>query len=514
MDFEAVNNNNTMEPRVVVIGVGGGGCNAVDNMIDEGVSGVEFLSINTDLQALKNLKCQNKLQIGNVATGGLGAGADPEVGRISAEESIAEVLEFVDGANMVFIAAGMGGGTGTGAAPVIAREIKAKGILTVSVVTKPFEYEGKRKINIAEQGIRELENNVDAIIVIPNHNLFILASSETTFKEGFKMADNVITNGVKSITDLILKPGLINLDFNDIKSVIKDSGRAMMGIGQAEGEQRAIAAVTSAISNPLLDNSSIRGAMSVLVNITSDDKITFNEPDEIAKIIRDEVDEDALINMGVAVDDDCVGKIRVSVIATNLKSDNVSSGSVGASSTSSSSSSVENVSDFAQNFNNFVSSPIEKEKFDEKIIEDIDDLNTKSFQVEEEFKNKEPDNFVQEFETIIDDDVEFENIPKIEDDFIGVDEIDFDDLQKDLEKEIEFVVENEEKEDLSEKQPLDRFDVNKDEKKGFFNSFFKQGSENSNIDTNKNSKTKVDENDDDDDDDDFSIPPFLRKQVN
>lgn len=498
MDFEAVKNNNTMEPRVVVVGVGGGGCNAIDNMIEEGVEGVEFLSINTDLQALKNLKCENKLQIGNVATGGLGAGADPEVGRVSAEESIAEVLEFVDGANMVFIAAGMGGGTGTGAAPVIAREIKSKGILTVSVVTKPFEYEGKRKINIAEQGIQELENNVDAIIVIPNHNLFILASSETTFKEGFKMADNVITNGVKSITDLILKPGLINLDFNDIKSVIKDSGRAMMGIGEAEGEQRAISAVTSAISNPLLDNSSIRGAMSVLVNITSDENITFNEPDEIAKIIRDEVDEDALINMGVAVDSDCIGKIRVSVIATNLKSNNIDVDK-NSYSYETDTPDLKNSQVIVQPIISNVSDSVNDDIFiDTKMKEEENDLN---------------DKFVENFEAKIDNDIEFENIPKIDEEVasLELEDIDFDALTNSINEEQENTELNiEEVEVVKKDSVVDRFDVEKEEKKGFFNGLFKQTTDNSNAQSNN----KKNDDDNDDDDDDFSIPPFLRKQVN
>ncbi|MEQ8666376.1 MAG: cell division protein FtsZ [Rhodospirillales bacterium] len=309
-----------MKPRIVVVGVGGAGGNAVNDMIASQLEGVEFLAANTDAQALGASKADRKVQIGVNVTGGLGAGAKPDVGREAAEESLSEIMEHLDGANMAFVAAGMGGGTGTGAAPIIARACREKGILTVGVVTKPFQFEGVHRMRLADEGIEELEQYVDTLIVIPNQNLFRIANEKTTFAEAFRMADQVLYSGVRGVTDLMIVPGMINLDFADIRSVMGEMGKAMMGTGEAEGEDRAIQAAQAAIANPLLDDSSMKGAKGVLINITGGDDLTLYEVDEAANRIRSEVDEEAYIIFGSALDDSLQGKIRVSVVATGIDS--------------------------------------------------------------------------------------------------------------------------------------------------------------------------------------------------
>jgi cell division protein FtsZ len=311
---------NDFQPRITVIGVGGGGCNAVNNMIASSLDGVEFIVANTDAQSLMNSRADRKIQLGPHLTQGLGAGGRPEVGRGAAEEAVEEIAGHLAGAHMVFITAGMGGGTGTGAAPVVARVARERGILTVGVVTKPFEFEGLKRRRAADAGIEELQQYVDTLIVIPNQNLFRLANDKTTFAEAFKMADNVLYMGVRGVTDLIVHPGLVNLDFADIRSVMAEMGKAMMGTGEAEGEDRATRAAESAISNPLLEEASMKGAKGVLINITGGPDMTLFEVDEAANRIRKEVgDEEANIIFGSSIDEDMAGRIRVSVVATGME---------------------------------------------------------------------------------------------------------------------------------------------------------------------------------------------------
>jgi len=307
-----------LKPRITVIGVGGAGGNAVNNMIDKQLEGVDFVVANTDAQALSLSKTDSRVQLGANVTEGLGAGSKPEVGRAAAEESLADIEEQIKDSHMVFIAAGMGGGTGTGAAPVVARAAKERGILTVGVITKPFQFEGIHRYNIAEAGIEDLEQFVDTLIVIPNQNLFRVANEQTTFADAFNMADEVLYSGVRGVTDLMVMPGLINLDFADIRSVISEMGKAMMGTGEAEGERRALDAAEAAISNPLLDDCSMDGAKGVLINITGGQDMTLFEADEAANRIRSEVDADAYIIFGSTFDDSLAGKIRVSVVATGM----------------------------------------------------------------------------------------------------------------------------------------------------------------------------------------------------
>jgi len=306
------------QPRIMVIGVGGGGGNAVENMIKANLDGATFAAANTDLQALENHGAEVKIQLGKNLTEGLGAGANPDVGGSAAEESYEEICEAIRGSHMVFITAGMGGGTGTGAAPVVARAAREMGILTVAVVTKPFAFEGTRRMKQAEFGISELQQVADTVIVIPNQNLFRIATERTTLQDAFKLADDVLYKGVRGVTDLMLVPGIINLDFNDVKTVMSEMGQAMMGTGEAEGESRAILAAEMAISSPLLDGISMTGARGVLINITGGDDLTLYEVDEAANRIREEVDPDANIIFGTAYDQDVTGKIRVSVVATGL----------------------------------------------------------------------------------------------------------------------------------------------------------------------------------------------------
>ena len=307
-----------LKPRIAVIGVGGGGGNAVNNMIAKNLEGVDFIVANTDAQALAHSSASRKIQLGLEITQGLGAGARPEIGKMAAEEAKDEIEKELEGSNMVFITAGMGGGTGSGAAPVVAKIAKEKGILTVGVVTKPFDFEGKKRMETAEDAVAKFTEEVDSIIIIPNQNLFRIADKNTTLADAFIMADNVLYSGVRSITDLMMMPGLINLDFADIKSIMEDKGKAIMGTGEAEGENRARVAAEQALSNPLLDDCSMKGAKGVLINITGGNDITLLEIDEAANIIKEEVDDDANIIFGSSYDDSLAGKIRVSIVVTGI----------------------------------------------------------------------------------------------------------------------------------------------------------------------------------------------------
>ena len=307
-----------LKPRITVFGVGGGGGNAVNNMITAGLRGVDFVVANTDAQALTMSKSERLIQLGAHVTEGLGAGSQPEVGRAAAEECIDEIIDHLSNTHMCFVTAGMGGGTGTGAAPVVARAAREKGILTVGVVTKPFHFEGQRRMKTADLGIEELQKSVDTLIVIPNQNLFRLANDKTTFADAFAMADQVLYSGVACITDLMVKEGLINLDFADVRSVMREMGKAMMGTGEASGEGRAMAAAEAAIANPLLDETSMRGAKGLLISITGGRDLTLFEVDEAATRIREEVDQDANIILGATFDEELEGVIRVSVVATGI----------------------------------------------------------------------------------------------------------------------------------------------------------------------------------------------------
>ncbi len=307
-----------LKPRIAVIGVGGGGGNAVNNMIAKNLEGVDFVVANTDAQALAHSSASRKIQLGLEITQGLGAGARPEIGKIAAEEAKEEIARELEGVNMVFITAGMGGGTGSGAAPVVAHIAKEKGILTVGVVTKPFSFEGRKRMETAESALANFTSEVDSIIVIPNQNLFRIADKKTTLAEAFLMADDVLYSGVRSITDLMMMPGLINLDFADVKNIMQDKGKAIMGTGEAEGDNRAEEAAKQALSNPLLDDCTMHGAKGVLINITGGDDITLMEIDEAANIIKEEVDDNANIIFGSSYDEALAGKIRVSIVVTGI----------------------------------------------------------------------------------------------------------------------------------------------------------------------------------------------------
>ena len=311
----------TLRPKITVIGVGGAGGNAVNNMISANLEGVDFVIANTDAQALESAQTDRVIQLGVTVTRGLGAGAKPPVGFAAAEEAADEIADYIHGSNMVFITAGMGGGTGTGAAPVVARLAKEQGILTVGVVTKPFSFEGPHRMRLAEEGIRELQQYVDTLIVVPNQNLFRIANEKTGWAEAFRLADEVLHSGVRGVTDLIVKPGLVNLDFADIRAVMSEMGKAMMGTGEATGDQRALQASEAAISNPLLDDVSLKGARAVLVNITGGPDLSLFEVDEAMNRIRDEVDPEANIIFGSTFSDAMEGKMRVSVVATGIEAD-------------------------------------------------------------------------------------------------------------------------------------------------------------------------------------------------
>ncbi|WP_347267227.1 cell division protein FtsZ [Paracoccus sp. (in: a-proteobacteria)] len=313
-----LNDDQELKPRITVFGVGGAGGNAVNNMIDKQLEGVEFVVANTDAQALQSSKAESRIQIGPKVTEGLGAGAKPSIGAKAAEETIEDIVDHLMGAHMCFITAGMGGGTGTGAAPIIAQAAREMGILTVGVVTKPFQFEGTKRMRQAEEGVEALQKVVDTLIIIPNQNLFRLANEKTTFTEAFAMADDVLYQGVKGVTDLMVRPGLINLDFADVRAVMDEMGKAMMGTGEASGENRAVQAAEKAIANPLLDEISLNGARGVLINITGGYDLTLFEMDEAAEKIREKVDADANIIVGSTLDPSMEGSIRVSVVATGI----------------------------------------------------------------------------------------------------------------------------------------------------------------------------------------------------
>ncbi|MEC9312043.1 MAG: cell division protein FtsZ, partial [Pseudomonadota bacterium] len=312
-----------LKPKITVFGVGGAGGNAVNNMIEKALEGVDFVVANTDAQALQQSASKSRIQLGIKVTEGLGAGARPQVGSAAAEESIEQIVDHLAGAHMCFITAGMGGGTGTGAAPIIAQAARELGVLTVGVVTKPFQFEGAKRMRQAEDGVEALQKVVDTLIIIPNQNLFRLANEKTTFTEAFSMADDVLYQGVKGVTDLMVRPGLINLDFADVRAVMDEMGKAMMGTGEGEGEDRAIQAAEKAIANPLLDEISLRGARGVLINITGAHDLTLFELDEAANRIREEVDPDANIIVGSTLDTEMEGKMRVSVVATGIDASDV-----------------------------------------------------------------------------------------------------------------------------------------------------------------------------------------------
>jgi cell division protein FtsZ len=318
-----------LKPRLAVVGVGGGGTNAVDNMIRLNLEGVDFVVANTDAQTLSQSKAPLRMQLGTKRTKGLGAGARPDVGREAAEEAIVDVLEAIQGYDMVFITAGMGGGTGTGAAPVIARAAREQGILTVGVVTKPFHFEGAHRMRLAEAGIEEMQQFVDTLIIVPNQNLFRIADEQTTFMDAFRTADNVLYQGVRGITDLIMMPGMINLDFADIRTVMSEMGKAMMGTGEADGADRAIRAAEAAISNPLLDDVSMRGAKGILIHVSGALDMTLFEADQAANRIREEVDPNANIIFGATFDEKLAGKIRISVVATGIEATHRGPGAIG-----------------------------------------------------------------------------------------------------------------------------------------------------------------------------------------
>ncbi|MBN35077.1 MAG: cell division protein FtsZ [Rhodospirillaceae bacterium] len=318
-----------LKPRITVIGVGGAGGNAVNNMILSGLQGVDFVVANTDAQAIDQSQAERRIQLGVSITQGLGAGSRPDIGKAAAEEAMEEIMEQLIGSHMVFITAGMGGGTGTGATPVVARAAREQGMLTVGVVTKPFHFEGQQRMRLAEEGMAELQQYVDTLIIIPNQNLFRVANDKTTFADAFKMADDVLHAGVRGVTDLMVQPGLINLDFADVRTVMSEMGKAMMGTGEAEGERRALEAAEAAIANPLLDEVSMKGARGVLINITGGSDMTLFEVDEAANRIRDEVDSDANIIFGAAFDESMAGGMRVSLVATGIEAEGMAANTPG-----------------------------------------------------------------------------------------------------------------------------------------------------------------------------------------
>ena len=320
----SVSEKDELKPRITVFGVGGAGGNAVNNMIEKQLKGVDFVVANTDAQALQQSQSSQKIQLGVKVTEGLGAGARASIGASAAEESIEQIVNELSGTHMCFITAGMGGGTGTGAAPIIAQAARELGVLTVGVVTKPFQFEGIKRMRQAEEGVEALQKMVDTLIIIPNQNLFRIANEKTTFTEAFSMADDVLYQGVKGVTDLMVRPGLINLDFADVRAIMDEMGKAMMGTGEAEGEDRAVQASENAIANPLLDEISLRGAKGVLINITGGYDLTLFELDEAANRIREEVDPDANIIVGSTLDTELEGKMRVSVVATGIEAEEIS----------------------------------------------------------------------------------------------------------------------------------------------------------------------------------------------
>ena len=481
-----------LQPRLLVLGVGGAGGNAINEMIDNGMQGVEFVAVNTDAQDLKHSKAKAKIQIGLNLTKGLGAGAKIDIGQAAADESLNEIVNTLQGANMVFIAAGMGGGTGTGAAHVIARAAKELNILTVGVVTLPFLHEGASRMRRAQQGLEELRKHVDTIIVIPNQNLFKIANEQTTFKESFNLSNNVLMHGVQSVTDLMVRPGFINLDFADVETVMASMGKAMMGTGESEGEGRAMKAAEMAISNPLIDDYTLKGAKGLLVNITGGEDLKLFEVDEVVNKIRSEVDVEAEVIIGAITDPSLDGKIRVSIVATSLDGQQPESKSV--------INMVHRIqnrnpgySDFSNlgptpsfNFSTNSSNPVshganalklENEITSEAVNQSVvkEDINQVNNQYHEELlKNQEAESIVEN--SSIEDEVSF---------------------TQEATQEIDSSIDQEVKNDLSE------FGVESDAPDLF-----------SNDSESKNSNELLSPQNDDDQEDDLEIPAFLRRQKN
>ena len=474
-----------LQPRLLVMGVGGAGGNAINEMIENGMQGVEFIAVNTDAQDLKHSKAKSKIQIGLNLTKGLGAGAKIDIGQAAADESLNEIINILQGANMVFIAAGMGGGTGTGAAHVIARAAKELNILTVGVVTLPFLYEGPSRMKRAQIGLEELRKHVDTIIVIPNQNLFKIANEQTTFEESFNLSNNVLMHGVQSVTDLMVRPGIINLDFADVETVMASMGKAMMGTGESEGEGRAMKATEMAISNPLIDDYTLKGAKGLLVNITGGKDLKLFEVDEVVNKIRSEVEADAEVIIGAITDPSLEGKIRVSIVATSLDGQQPETKSVinmvhriqnrntGYSDFSSSNGTA------SFSFSNTSSNPIshganalkvENEMVSENINnETIDEVNNQYH--EELLKNQEVEEIVKN--TLEEDEISFS----------------------------QEAVNNSDENDSS--NDLKEFGVDIDEP-DLFNS----------DNQNSNSEDLINSSEDDNDEDDLEIPAFLRRQKN
>ena len=387
-----------LHPQITVLGVGGSGGNAVNNMMNSNLEGVEFIVANTDAQALQISKCNKKIQLGLKSTQGLGAGMRPDVGKQAAEEAIDEILDKLEGSHMVFIAAGMGGGTGTGAAPVIAKLAREKGILTVGVVTKPFHFEGTQRMKLANQGIEDLQQYVDTLLIIPNQNLFRIANEKTTFADAFKMADDVLYAGVRGVTDLMVQPGLINLDFSDVKNVMSEMGKAMMGTGQHSGEGRAIAAAEAAIANPLIDDVSLKGAKGLIINITGGSDLTLYEVDEAANRIKQEVDDNANIIYGTTCDERLEDVVRVSIVATGIDSTSIPLPKVDQNSNLSIDNSVYAEKPIHQNpgvVNNFSSQTDHLENLESKetIVENNNSFENPSFQNENQNNMTDNDNY-------------------------------------------------------------------------------------------------------------------------
>lgn len=377
-----------IKPKITIFGVGGAGGNALNNMIRSNLEGVEFVAANTDAQALSNSLADNRIQLGLAITRGLGAGSFPDKGRAAAEENTSEIEALLEGNNMVFIAAGMGGGTGTGAAPVIAKLARERNILTVGVVTKPFHFEGKYRMETAEKGIEELKKHVDTLVVIPNQNLFRIANAQTTFESAFKMADDVLHAGVRGITDLITMPGLVNLDFADIRTIMTKMGKAMMGTGEAEGENRAVEACEAAISNPLLDDISIKGAKGVLVNMTGGPDMTLFEADVAVNTIKKEVDPNANIIFGSAFNENMKGKIRISVVATGIDEEEYKKG-ISKNQLNSEAKKVENKKSFFE--------AAQQEIKDEEVVE-VADFEEENEKIQNIVNQEEDDNLNEEVE--------------------------------------------------------------------------------------------------------------------
>ena len=473
-----------LQPRLLVMGVGGAGGNAINEMIDNGMQGVEFIAVNTDAQDLKHSKAKSKVQIGINLTKGLGAGAKIDIGQAAADESLNDIVNILQGANMVFIAAGMGGGTGTGAAHVIARAAKELNILTVGVVTLPFLYEGPSRMKRAQIGLEELRKHVDTIIVIPNQNLFKIANEQTTFEESFNLSNNVLMHGVQSVTDLMVRPGIINLDFADVETVMASMGKAMMGTGEAEGEGRALKATEMAISNPLIDDYTLKGAKGLLVNITGGKDLKLFEVDEVVNKIRSEVEADAEVIIGAITDPSLEGKIRVSIVATSLDGQQPETKSVinmvhRIQNRNPGYSDFSSLGNAAFNFSSVNNAPVshganalklENEVMSENVQETVDDVNKQYH--EELLRNQEAENVV-------------ENISE-------QNEVSF--SQEAVENEVS---------DQTISSDLKEFGVNTDEPDLF--------SSDATIST---PEDLLGSSDPDNDEDDLEIPAFLRRQKN